>query len=487
MRPILLILSLAGIASLGSAATLRVPQDYDRIQRAIFAAEPGDTIAVAAGTYQENLYIPHGLVLQGAGPDKTFLVGPARQSPVILVKATGSITIEGFTLRNPPLPAGVDERDKYPHAIDVSFAPLTLRHLRLEQLPFYALRSYANRLLVDDVHIAPVSNGPVTLAHTLAGTKLKGLIIAPMTYGEQVRVEHGRADFEDLNPGLGDHAKLTVAGASSVVRFGNLAPALLERVQYRDGTKPDGVGAAPAVIPEDVPEFAQHQKASQAAHVARRKLTREFHAALKTAVSVDAASPLLATYLTKFRATEVAEEFDRELFDHVTYAELRAFNARFGAAATVALLPKLPSRDPEMKLDSAFGRHPPPLDIQLTIDAIEAEKWIAAEFPDLPTLLGAWKKGSASDPSAGAKTLVATLKTLSEKAKSLTPAVKRALCDRAVAEFRAFAKERGTPALDHVLRQFDAPEKDVVTPAHLHAALTADQRLALVQWWKGKK
>jgi len=83
---------------------------FDTIRDAIEAAQPEETITVGPGTCQENLVITKSLKLQGAGREKTILLGDGR-APVIAVcprKTTGEsacpqpveVTIEGFTIRN---------------------------------------------------------------------------------------------------------------------------------------------------------------------------------------------------------------------------------------------------------------------------------------------------------------------------------------------------------------------------------------------------
>jgi len=83
---------------------------FASIRDAIEAAQPGETITVGPGTCQENLVITKSLKLQGAGREKTILLGDGR-APVIAVcprKVTGEsacpqpveVIIAGFTIRN---------------------------------------------------------------------------------------------------------------------------------------------------------------------------------------------------------------------------------------------------------------------------------------------------------------------------------------------------------------------------------------------------
>ena len=51
----------------GWAATLHVPQDQPTIQKAIDAAQAGDTVLIASGTYNEAITLRSGLTLRGMG------------------------------------------------------------------------------------------------------------------------------------------------------------------------------------------------------------------------------------------------------------------------------------------------------------------------------------------------------------------------------------------------------------------------------------
>jgi len=91
--------------TVGGASTLLVPQDYTTIQAAVNAASPGDTIVVAAGTYNENqIRISKALKIYGSGADSTIINGgDAVLSEAGLVRITangGNVVFSGFTVRN---------------------------------------------------------------------------------------------------------------------------------------------------------------------------------------------------------------------------------------------------------------------------------------------------------------------------------------------------------------------------------------------------
>lgn len=58
-----------------AAATIAVPGDYATLGAALAAAASQDVVSVAAGTYFEDITVPGGVIVQGAGIDQTFIVG----------------------------------------------------------------------------------------------------------------------------------------------------------------------------------------------------------------------------------------------------------------------------------------------------------------------------------------------------------------------------------------------------------------------------
>lgn len=88
------------LTSVASASTLRVPKDFATIQAAVDAANSGDTIRIAKGTYFENVVVPVGkndLTIRGSGPATIVDArpfGPVGSGPAL------EVTAEGFRLEN---------------------------------------------------------------------------------------------------------------------------------------------------------------------------------------------------------------------------------------------------------------------------------------------------------------------------------------------------------------------------------------------------
>lgn len=75
------------------------PADYRKIQEAVNAASPGDTIYVRNGTYIENIIINKTITLIGENRDGTIIDGNLT-STIIRINRANNVTVTGFTMQN---------------------------------------------------------------------------------------------------------------------------------------------------------------------------------------------------------------------------------------------------------------------------------------------------------------------------------------------------------------------------------------------------
>ena len=85
--------------SFGQGRTRLVPTDVATIQGAIDVSAPGDTVAVAPGTYYEHLQLADGVRLVGSGAGTTILDGNGETRNLIEVIGGHNTLVQGFTLR----------------------------------------------------------------------------------------------------------------------------------------------------------------------------------------------------------------------------------------------------------------------------------------------------------------------------------------------------------------------------------------------------
>jgi parallel beta-helix repeat protein len=74
-------------------ATLRVPGQFPTLQAALNAAKAGDTIAVAAGSFSQQLTIRKRVTLTGAGTNATTIRAPSSLAPGPLASLRSIITV----------------------------------------------------------------------------------------------------------------------------------------------------------------------------------------------------------------------------------------------------------------------------------------------------------------------------------------------------------------------------------------------------------
>ncbi len=91
-------LALVGIAPFTLAKTIEVPKDYSTIQAAINAAQSGDLILIAPGTYRENLTIRKSIELRGKDAGVIVDGSRSRSAPTILIQRTRDVVIRNVTI-----------------------------------------------------------------------------------------------------------------------------------------------------------------------------------------------------------------------------------------------------------------------------------------------------------------------------------------------------------------------------------------------------
>ena len=101
MKALFICIALLFIPLAGFSATINVPADYSTIQDAINAANNGDTVLVAPGTYVENIdFIAKPItVMSSDGPEITIIDGSLGDTVVrcTSLEVRDSI-LDGFTL-----------------------------------------------------------------------------------------------------------------------------------------------------------------------------------------------------------------------------------------------------------------------------------------------------------------------------------------------------------------------------------------------------
>ncbi|MFH1380458.1 MAG: Ig-like domain-containing protein [bacterium] len=111
--------------SLAAAKTLYVDHQgsaqYTTIQSAVTAALSGDTVQVGPGTYDENVILKSGVILQGAGANRTVIDGGGRGKDV--VKGGLNSQIIGFKIINSGM---YDMKTKIPFGVDASYGRSTI-------------------------------------------------------------------------------------------------------------------------------------------------------------------------------------------------------------------------------------------------------------------------------------------------------------------------------------------------------------------------
>jgi hypothetical protein len=105
--------SMNGACTLASKRRLDVPHDYPTIQAAVDAADPGDTVRVAAGEYSESVVMRPGVCLLGSGSKRTILDAHGEGRRLVDLSAAPGSVVSGFTFRGTAPKDGCANEDPF--------------------------------------------------------------------------------------------------------------------------------------------------------------------------------------------------------------------------------------------------------------------------------------------------------------------------------------------------------------------------------------
>jgi len=104
MKPMMLIpATFLALSVLAMGATIKVPDDYTTIQRGIYAAENGDTVLVAPGTYFENIIFPrYPIIVKSTQGSACTVIDGCKSGSVVSFINCGAVDslLQGFTITN---------------------------------------------------------------------------------------------------------------------------------------------------------------------------------------------------------------------------------------------------------------------------------------------------------------------------------------------------------------------------------------------------
>jgi hypothetical protein len=119
------------LPAIAGAATILVPEQQPTIQAGINAANPGDTVSVASGTYTVSMLNFQGksITLLGRNGSASTIIQPAANNTLLLIQNVGgsSAAVDGFTFRN-----GRASLDWHGGCIAIRNSSPTIRNSRFE-------------------------------------------------------------------------------------------------------------------------------------------------------------------------------------------------------------------------------------------------------------------------------------------------------------------------------------------------------------------
>lgn len=481
-------LTLAVLAPTLYAATLRVPEDYGTIQRALFAADKDDTIVVAEGTYRENLTIAKPITLTGAGVARTHIVAPDWKKPVITAYNAGRVSLSELSF------AHVDgehssDRERANNVATFSEVNVRLKNVRVSRAVQSGIdMSSCGEVVVENLSLEKVWMYGISMKQckniSVDGIRADEALDNWLLYLDSCVGVVRNAHPPKLKEGMID-----VVGASSHVRFEGASPEFLKVVGYvdafPDGPPKDYVPETPSEEEQqEIAEFRAQQAAERPAIETSlrtaQKLMKEFQTVLSAAKGTQPHSEALIQLFTKLSQQPDAWYSPKE---GIVKSELETFGQRFGVKELDALLPRLPRVTQEESQPAAeFFEQLLSPDLIAALKQHRASNTISDTF-DLPQVLSGWKiADGAADPASAALAFYNTAKALSSKAETSSAEETKILKAALLKEVGPFVEKQGYPSLDELLTRLTQSPLVILTAQEIREQLTPQQKRAFAKF-----
>jgi len=189
MRRELLGLAVAGLLVADAGAVVRhVPAAYPTIQAAVDAAAAGDTVAVAAGTYEEQVVVDVNIALVGAGRGLTWIAAPVGMTDWVgSLQNVGVVSVEPPATQVTVADLGIDGLGRHPEVG------------RFIGLVYYNVAGHIARVGIRNLHATPIDDRQTGV----------GLMISEPFSGSPVTVT-----VEDVAITRFQKAGMTIAGGA---------------------------------------------------------------------------------------------------------------------------------------------------------------------------------------------------------------------------------------------------------------------------------